>query len=234
MTTEDGRTNQRPPGAVCRHLLTPSPLFDIIPFHYWLQLFPIYGVFCALAVCWAHSRIALRHSGYAFVLVCVASALWNTVPSAAQLIVDPDHLSKSHYIRHAARLIAADRQPDDTVWAFYDLPILWYLKVKPISKIVQPASLLRKNAILNPLIRSGYIAPDELQRIMDARPTYLVMGVRKRSERSHYMADAIREDPSVRKDVDAIFKFINDHYSVFHENGHIRIYKLQSKGDTTR
>ena len=201
--------------------------------HYWLQLFPIYGVFCARAVYWAHSRIALRRLGYALVLVCVTSALWNTVPSAARLIVDPDHLSKSHYIRHAARLISADRQPDDTIWAFYDLPILWYLNEKPISKIPLPKTLLRKNSMMMPLVRSGYVAPDELQRIMDTRPTYLVTGTRN-TLFYYIMAVAIREDPSVRKDVDAIFKFINDHYSVFHENEPIRVYKLRSKGDTTR
>ena len=94
--------------------------------HYFLQLFPIYGVFCARALGWAHSRSALRRLGAALVLICVVSALWNTVPSAARLIADPDHLSKSHYIRHAARVIAADMQPGDQVWALYDLPILWY------------------------------------------------------------------------------------------------------------
>lgn len=201
--------------------------------HYWLQLFPLYGVFCARAFGWAHSRIALRRLGYALVLVCVASALWNTVPSVARLIVDPDHLSKSHYIRHAAGLIAADRQPDDTVWAFYDLPILWYLNEKPISKVPLPLTLLVKNAITMPLVRSGYIAPDELQRIMDTRPTYLVTGTENTLFYSG-MAWAIREDPTVRNDVEAIFKFINDHYSVFHEHGPIRVYKLRSKGDPTR
>lgn len=201
--------------------------------HYWLQLFPLYGVFCARAFGWAHSRIALRRLGYALVLVCIASALWNTVPSAARLLVDPDHLSKSHYIRHAARLIAADRHPDDKVWALYDLPILWYLNEKPISKIPMPSTLLRKNAIMMPLVRSGYIAADELYRIMDTRPTYLVMGT-KNTLIYYVMAEAIRDDPTVRKDVEAIFKFINDHYTVFHENGPIRVYKLRSKGDPTR
>ena len=200
--------------------------------HYWLQLFPLYGVFCARAFGWAHSRIALRRLGYALVLVCVASALWNTVPSAARLIVDPDHLSKSHYIRHAARLIAADRHPDDTVWAFYDLPILWYLNEKPISKIPLPSTLLYKNSITMPLIRSSYIAPDELYRIMDTRPTYLVTAENTRF--SSIMAWAIKEDPTVRKDVEAIFTFINDHYSVFHEGGLLRVYKLKSKGNPTR
>ena len=201
--------------------------------HYWLQLFPLYGVFCARAFGWAHSWIALRRLGYALVLVCVASALWNTVPSAARLIVDPDHLSKSHYIRHAARLIAADRHPDDTVWAFYDLPILWYLNEKPISKMLLPANLLRKHAIMVPLARSGYIASDELYRIMDTRPTYLVTG-RENTLFYHIMIGAIREDPTVRKDVEALFTFINDHYSVFHEGGLLRVYKLRSKGDPTR
>lgn len=201
--------------------------------HYWLQLFPIYGVFCACAFGWAHSRIVLRRLGYALVLVCVAGALWNTVPAAAQLIVDPDHLAKTHYIRHAARLIAADRQPDDTVWALYDLPILWYLNEKPISKIVHPWIFLRKDSMMTPLVRSGYLAPDELQRIMDTRPAYLVMGIRN-TLIYLIMAEAIRDDPTVRKDVEAIFTFINDHYSVFHEVGILRIYKLKNKSDPTR
>ena len=199
--------------------------------HYWLQLFPIYGVFCARALGWAHSRIALRRLGSALVLVCVASALWNTVPSAARLIVDPDHLSKSHYIRHAARVIAADRQPGDTVWALYDLPILWYLNEKPISKMPSPLALLRKNAITKPLVRSGYLAPDELQRIMDTRPTYLV-GV-ENTLFSHFMRGALR-DPTLRKDVEALITFINDHYSVFYGSMLLRVYKLRSQGGTTR
>ena len=201
--------------------------------HYFLQLFPIYGVFCALAFCRAHSKMAFRRVGFALVLVCVASALWNTVPSATRLIVDPDHVSQSHYIRHAARVIAADRQPDDTVWALYDLPILWYLNVKPISKIVQPSILLRKRSMMRPLVRSGYLVPDEIQRIMDARPAYLVVGTRN-TLFYLMMAEAIRDDPTVRKDVDAIFTFINDHYSIFHEDGPIRVYKLRSQGGTTR
>ena len=201
--------------------------------HYWLQLFPISGVFCALAFCRAHSKTAFRRLGSALVLVCVASALWNTVPSAARLIVDPDHVSQSHYIRHAARRIAADRQPGDTVWALYALPVLWYLNEKPISKIVQPSALLRKRSMMRPLVRSGYLVPDELRRIMDARPAYLVVGTRN-TLFYLMMAEAIREDPTVRTDVNAIFTFINDHYSIFHENGPIRVHKLRSQGGTIR
>ena len=200
--------------------------------HYWLQLFPLYGVFCARALGWAHSRSALRRLGAALVLVCVASALWNTVPSAARLIVNPDHLSESHYIRHAARVVAADRQPGDQVWALYDLPILWYLNEKPISKMPSPLTLLVKNAITMPLVRSGYLAPDELQRIMDTRPAYLVIGI-ENTLFYHYMRGALR-DPTLRNDVEAIITFINDHYSVFHESGLLRVYKLRSQGGTTR
>ena len=202
--------------------------------HYFLHLFPLYGVFCARALGWAHSRSALRRLGAALVLICVVSALWNTVPSAARLIADPDHLSKSHYIRHAARVIAADMQPGDQVWALYDLPILWYLNVKPISKMPSTLALLRKNAITDPLVRSGYLVPDELQRIMDTRPAYLVTGVEGTFFYYYMTEEVIREDPTVRKDVNAIFKFINDHYSVFHESGLIRVYKLRSQGGTTR
>ena len=142
-------------------------------------------------------------------------------------------MAKTHYIRHAARLIAADRQPDDTVWALYDLPILWYLNEKPISKIVHPWIFLRKDSMMTPLVRSGYLAPDELQRIMDTQPAYLVMGIRN-TFIYLMMAEAIRDDPTVRKDIEAIFTFINDHYSVFHEVGILRIYKLKNKSDPTR
>ena len=201
--------------------------------HYWLQLFPIYGVFCARTFCGPIRGIALRCRwlGYALVLVCVASALWITVPSAARLIVDPDHLSKSHYIRNAAHMITADRQPDDKVWAIWHHLVLWYLNVKPISKIVHPSTFLR-NEMMIPLVRSGYLAPDEIRRIMDARPTYLVTGG-KESGWYYYMKYAINMDQTTTT-VDTLLQFINDHYSVFHENRHILVYKLQSKGDTTQ
>ncbi len=48
--------------------------------HYWLQLFPLYGVFCARAFGWAHSRSALRRLGAALVLGCVASVSCEKMP----------------------------------------------------------------------------------------------------------------------------------------------------------
>ena len=69
---------------------------------------------------------------------------------------------------------------------------------------------------------------------MDTRPAYLVTGVEGTFFYYYMTEEVIREDPTVRKDVNAIFKFINDHYSVFHESGLIRVYKLRSQGGTTR
>ncbi len=67
---------------------------------------------------------------------------------------------------------------------------------------------------------------------MDTRPAYLVTGI-ENTLFSHLMRGALR-DPTVRKDAEAIITFINDHYSVFHESGLLRVYKLRSQGGTTR
>ena len=191
--------------------------------HYWLQLYPIGAVFGAYGIAWLRSKARLRWAGYLLPAIAVGGALAQTAPSAFRLATVPDHLAERHTVRAAAAAIKAEQRPGDTIYAFNGQLIYWYLDMAPVSAIVHP-SLLAKRAVLRPLAEAGYVAEDELGRILNLRPTYLVTVVQptSRGPIPNYLHG---------EDAKAFGNLLSDHYRVLHDDGAepkaLRVYKLR-------
>ena len=175
--------------------------------HYWLQVFPICAVFCAYGIGWMLPKQGFRWIGGLLPLVALGAATMQTLPSAIKIIASPSHLSKRHTIKKAADVVAAHIRPDDTLWAFKHHLIYWYLERMPMSRILQPNNLTNRD-VMAPLIAAGYVAQDELGRILALRPTYLVTKL-------HRDGDPV--PPYARGDDYAVHDLLADHYRLFYD-----------------
>ncbi len=191
--------------------------------HHWLQLYPIGAVFGAYGIAWLRSKACLRWAGYLLPAIAVGGALAQTAPSAFRLATVPDHLAERHTIKAAAAVIKAEQRPGDTIYAFNGQLIYWYLDMAPVSAIVHPSNLA-KRALLRPLVEAGYVAEDELGRILNLRPTYLVTVVQptSRGPIPYYLHG---------EDAEAFSNLLSDHYRVLHDDGAepkaLRVYRLR-------
>ena len=209
-------------GAICLSFLVgrARPLH-----HYWLQVFPILALFCAVALdrtpalAGGTAGAVVRRAGYALALVCMASALWTTVPSAISLMARPGGLAESHYVRRAARAVAADRRPDADIWALRYHLILWYLDMPSIiAPQVQPSNVLSIPAHL--WSRAGHDTAGQWEQLVMARPVYIVADL-EHADRFVYYLDEARADD--------MRNLVDNHYSIFYDDGRIRIYKRLEK-----
>ena len=142
--------------------------------NHWPAVYPPCAVFCAHGIGWMQSQARLRWAGYLLPAVALAGALAQTVPAAVKLATVPGHLSEKHRVRAAAQAVAAARGPHDTICAFSDQLIYWYLDMKPVSPIIHPSNLAR-SAVMRPLAAAGYVGEDEQRRILALRPTWLIL-----------------------------------------------------------
>ena len=195
--------------------------------HYWLQLFPFGALFCAIAFdrwgqAWSNRqrlRAVARRAGYAVALACWAGVLWATVPGAVALAANPAHIAANHYAQKAARAIAADRQPGDDIWALRYHIILWYLDLKSIIAPLAQPSDAAKSYQTEVLSKAGLIPSDYWERLIAARPTYIVTDITHTDRVAWYFDEA---------QADAVRALLENHYSVFYDDGVIRIYKRRS------
>ena len=198
--------------------------------HYWLQVFPILTLFCAVALdrppalAGKTPGAVVRRAGYALALVCMASALWTTAPSAIRLIANPGGLAESHYVRRAAHVIAADRRPDADIWALRYHLILWYLDMPSIiAPLVQPSAIVSIPAHVRS--RIGHNPAVEWDQIVMAHPAYIVTDLTYMDRFVYYLDEAKAED---------MRNLVDNHYFIFYDDGRIRIYKRLEKPETRR
>lgn len=137
--------------------------------HYWIQLMPFLGFFVAVAV----ARISDLARGAA-----LATGAFVALPLGAALVTSfgalPAVLSAPRSIQQAAAYIAAKGGAKPQVWALHKHLVLWYLDTPQLSRAgVHPDGLARR-VIIDALAEHGYVGPDELGRVMDLRPEFLV------------------------------------------------------------
>lgn len=184
--------------------------------HYWLQLFPLIGLIVARIIA------ALRQYPVLFRLVgCVVVIhffveLIKIGPSTIRVLAEPGFLQKSHELRAAANRIAAVRRPDDTFWAMNNHLVLWYLNAQQVSKAITHPSNIAKASIFETLADAGYIARDELQRIIDSSPTFIVTRDR----------DGV---PAYLENVPAVQDMIDRKYTLFYNSPKVTVYRLKDR-----
>lgn len=187
--------------------------------YYLLQLFPIMAVFCAHGLEWMRSQARLRLLPLLLAAIALGSALAQTLPAAVRLVGDPGYLDSRWVARKAAAALAPNLGPKDSVQAFEHPLIHWHLRTMPVSPILHIRNLSHR-AVMSPLAASGLVAANELQRILDLRPTYLVLGAGLGDRPVSYLRDA---------EAQALGSLLADHYRLFYDQGadaqRVRIYR---------
>ncbi len=181
--------------------------------HYLLQLIPILGIFSA------YLFAAVRPVRYAFAAACglLAVLFYQAMAvngsATLRMFTDWEFVQKSHEIRAAAKRIDEIRAPDDAIWAMQNHLVLWYLDTMPVSKVATHPSDLVRGSVLSTLRDAGYIAGNELQRVVESRPRFLV----KRSEQVPWY---LQREPAVQAMIDR-------DYVLFHKTPKIVVYRLR-------
>jgi 4-amino-4-deoxy-L-arabinose transferase-like glycosyltransferase len=142
--------------------------------HYWLQLLPVLAVLSAMGLdCIARLPRALPLAVLAGLLPITAAAA-ERLPQAAEVISDPAATEAHFQVAKAARFITAQGGPQASVWPWRYQLVSWYLDDAPLSKAgVQPENIGRP-PIVGPLAEEGYVGPDEIGRLMQLRPDFIV------------------------------------------------------------
>lgn len=142
--------------------------------HYWLQVAPITAIFAALGL----ERVArlpmAEPLAIAAALAPIAAAAAERLPQAIAMIADPSATEARFEIAKAGRFITAIGGPRPVVWPWRKQLIDWYLDQPPLSKAgTQPENIARPE-IIDPLVRANYIGPDEVGRLMQMKPDFVV------------------------------------------------------------
>jgi 4-amino-4-deoxy-L-arabinose transferase-like glycosyltransferase len=183
--------------------------------HYWIQIVPLVGLGLAhiIANSW-HSRIRFGIA-CSFVAISFVAALSTTTRIAVKYLNDPAFPENAYELRAAADQIETVRRSDDTFWAVKRHLILWYLDASQISKAVTHPSNLQRPSIVKTLADAGYIAKDELQRIIDASPTFIILDGRRNNRYS-------KDKPEIREKMDR-------DYVLFHTSPSVTVFRLREE-----
>ena len=142
--------------------------------HYWLQLLPVLAVLCALGLDLFASLPRAAPLAVLAGLLPIATASAERLPQAASVISDPAATEGHFQVAKAARFITSTGGPKASVWPWRYQLVSWYLDDAPLSKAgVQPENIGRP-PIAGPLAEHGYIGPDEIGRLMQLKPDFIV------------------------------------------------------------
>ncbi|MGB7654677.1 MAG: hypothetical protein WBL74_04270, partial [Novosphingobium sp.] len=142
--------------------------------HYWLQVLPVLAVVAAMGLDQIRQiPRALPLALFAGVLP-IATATAERAPQAFEVITDPSATEAHFDVGRAARYIRSTGPAQASVWPWRYQLVDWYLDAPQLSKAgVQPENIGRP-PIAGPLARAGYIGPDEIERLMQQRPDFIV------------------------------------------------------------
>ncbi|MEO9530332.1 glycosyltransferase family 39 protein [Roseibium sp.] len=143
--------------------------------HYWNQVFPLLAVLVACGISRATGSRIVHGAGVAGVLVMVAGALAITLPSAIGVFENRGRLQDAHFVQKAARVILASDIADKRVWAMNYQIVHMYLNSVPLSRaLTHPANINPDSSVYRPLADAGYVSGDEVGRLMDLKPAFIV------------------------------------------------------------
>lgn len=142
--------------------------------HYWLQALPVLAVLAALGLDGLARLPRAVPLAVVAGLIPIATASAERAPQGLAVITDPAQTEGYFDVARAARFIRATGPAKPTVWPWRYQLVSWYLDTPPLSKAgVQPENIGRP-PIVGPLARAGYVGPDEVGRLMQARPDFVV------------------------------------------------------------
>jgi hypothetical protein len=194
-------------GAILYSMLIGGTFFG----HYWLQIVPLSGLIFAHIIAAYRQYPVLYGLACSFVAVSFLAALASTARTAIGILTEPGFIENRAELRAAADRIEAVRGPNDTFWAAHRHLILWYLDAQQVSKAITHPSNIQRTSITRTLADAGYIAKDELQRIIDSAPTFIITGGGRNISYS-------RDKPEI---------IVGSSYVLFHESPTVSVYRLR-------
>lgn len=143
--------------------------------HYWVQLFPAVGFFVALGV-QLLARTRLRLAAVVLAALPISGALAWHAPSALALMQAPGSYASKHEQRAAAAYIARKWPEARRIWPIERHLTLWYLDLPSPTKLAHP-DLIGRPGVMAAMASHGYVAPDELERVMSSHPDLVLTDV---------------------------------------------------------
>ena len=141
--------------------------------YYWQQFFPLTCLIVAFLI---HRLDGAWLRGVALggvALACVGALMPNAADSV-RVMTTPGYAQDGYEVQKAADFLGPRLRTGDRVWALDRHLILHYLDWPVVSPVLAHPSNITRGAILAPLVESGYLPPEPLQRVMESRPEYLV------------------------------------------------------------
>ncbi|SEW44500.1 Dolichyl-phosphate-mannose-protein mannosyltransferase [Cognatiyoonia koreensis] len=181
--------------------------------HYWLQFFPLTCLFVAVLIGRLQRWMIWRGLALVIVLIPVMAAMVRVVPTSLQVLTKHGYATEQYDILAASIVLDDMMAPDDRVWALSNHLILHYLNLPTVSRVVAHPSNIVRESITTPLEEAGYIEPDELRRVMESLPEFIV-------------SDA-SEDLFYFKDRSLIPNYLEENYDLVHATPIITIYRLK-------
>ena len=142
--------------------------------HYWMQLFPFFGLLTVLAIDWMGRYHAGALAAAALLAAMLASALVERVPSALAVATDPQGYDADFAIRAAARHIEHTGGPDPSIWAWRHHLVYWYTGAPLLSKAATHPDNIVRAPIISALTEHGYVPGGEIERIAASRPEFVI------------------------------------------------------------
>ena len=121
-------------------------------------------------------------------------------------------------VRRAADALRPVLKPADTLWAMRYHLIEVYLDRPPVSPAALHPSNITRPSIIRPLTESGYVKPNELERILAGEPTYIVTAASRPVP--YYLGDA----------GDCLSRLLASRYALWRDFGDVRLYRRTSHG----
>lgn len=147
--------------------------------HYWLQVLPFLGLLAALALdvgLRRHRATAL--ATLALIGLPLGSSLAAEAPATIALamgaLTTGASYDQDYDVTAAAHHIAASGLTRPRIWCWSKHLIHWYLDAPLLSRAAAHPDNLGRRAIIDPLSAAGYVSRDEIGRMMNDLPDYIV------------------------------------------------------------
>ena len=181
--------------------------------HYWQQFFPLTCLFVAVLIGRLKGHAVWRGLALALVAVPILAGLGRMGPSSVQVLTKPGYATDQYDILAASHILEDMMEPGDRVWALTHHLILQYLDLPTVSRVTAHPSNITRASITTPLEDAGYIQPNELERVMNSLPEFILSNA---DGHPYYFPDRA-----------LIPAYLEAHYELVHATPVITIYKLK-------
>jgi hypothetical protein len=188
--------------------------------HYWIQLFPFVAVFMAHAMS-TDRALAMRAVNLALAGLFVTVSVVQYTPASLAAVRAGGEIKKFHSLRQLAARIAPELGPNDEIYVTSEHLLYWYLRRDPPSPMVAHPNNIVRPAIMEPLVKFGYVKADEFERLLAKRPKLII--------------NSLRNVFPGRPEGPRLTALLKDEYELWIVDGRREVYRLRNpSGSSSR